>query len=121
MLLLVFTSGALFYISLPLAIAAIVLGTIGQRKVDRGETTRMRSLATAGRIFGIIAAVLAALILIVLVIVNAALDAGADNLQGLIDEIEAEIEGGASGVDVPEIEAPQPDSEAPAPEVAPPE
>ncbi len=120
-ILLVFTSGALFYVSLPLAIAAIVLGSIGRRKVDRGETTRMRGLATAGRTFGIIAAVLAALILIVLMIVNVALDAGADNLRGLIDEIEAEIKGGASEVEVPEIEAPQPESEAPAPEVAPPQ
>jgi pSer/pThr/pTyr-binding forkhead associated (FHA) protein len=120
-ILLVFTSGALFYISLPCAIAAIALGGIGKRKVDRGETTRMRGMASAGRTFGIVGAVLSALVLLALVIVSAALDAGADNLRGLIDEVEAEIEGGASGVEVPEIESPQPDVEAPDSEVAPPQ
>ena len=121
-ILLAFTSGALFAISLPCAIAAVVLGTIGRRKVDRGETTRMRGLAVAGRMFGIIGAALSALILIVLLAVNAALDAGADNLSGLIDEIEAEIEGRASDVEAPEIEAPQPaPEEAPDTEVAPPQ
>lgn len=112
-LLLAFTSGALFYVALPCAVAAVALGTMGRSRVDRGESARFRGLAVAGRTFGVVGAVLAIVVLLILVAVNAALDAGVDSLRGVIDELRAEIEGGASDIGVPEIESPQP---APAPE-----
>ena len=50
--LLLFSSGAAFFVSLPCAIAAIVLGSMGMRKVDHGETDSHRALANLGRICG---------------------------------------------------------------------
>jgi pSer/pThr/pTyr-binding forkhead associated (FHA) protein len=115
-LLLLFSSGAAFFVSLPCAIAAIVLGTIGIRNVDRGKADGFRGLARIGRITGIIGTILSVLALIVFVVVATALDTTERSLSGLIDRIQEEIE----GVDVPEV----PDVESPdvnAPDVNPPD
>lgn len=96
-LLLLFSSGAAFFVSLPCAIAAIVLGNIGTRKVDRGEADSHRALANLGRLSGIVGTVLSAAALIAFVIVAAALDATEDSLDGIVEAIRDEIE----GVDAP--------------------
>jgi hypothetical protein len=104
--LVLFTSGGAFFLSLVCAIAAIVLGRVGMRNVDRGRTAKHRSLAHIGRITGIIGAVLSVIALIVFVIVASALDATEDSLSGLIDRIEEEIE----GTELPDVDAPDVDS-----------
>jgi len=101
-----FTSGGAFYLALPCAIAAIVLGNIGMRNVDRGKTDRHRGLAHIGRITGIIGTILSVIALIAVVIVAAALDAGEDSLSDLIDRIEEEID----GAELPDVDAPDVDS-----------
>lgn len=101
--LLVFSTGASFFVSLPCAIAAIVLGSIGIRKVDRGEADAHRGLARAGRIAGIIGAVLSTLALLAFVIVSVALDATEDSLDGIVEAVRDEID----GVDVPDLDAPE--------------
>jgi pSer/pThr/pTyr-binding forkhead associated (FHA) protein len=97
-LLILFSSGAAFFVSLPCAIAAIVLGTIGMRNVDRGKVEGHRGLAHLGRITGIVGVVLSVLALIAFIIVAALLDTAEDNLDGIVDRIREEIE----GVDVPD-------------------
>lgn len=62
--LVIFLGGIVFFpllISLPCAIAAIVTGRAGMRKVDRGETERNRGLAQAGFISGIAGTILSVL------------------------------------------------------------
>jgi len=61
LLMLVLTFGGLFIIALPLGIAAMVLGRVGRRKVDRGETHSGRGAARAGWIMGLITTVLSVL------------------------------------------------------------
>jgi pSer/pThr/pTyr-binding forkhead associated (FHA) protein len=112
-LLLLFSSGAAFFVSLPCAIAAIVLGTIGMRNVDRGRADSHRGLAHLGRITGWIGAILSVLALIVFLVVAAALDATEDSLSGLIDQVRDEIE----GVEAPDLNAP----DVSAPDVNPPD
>jgi len=117
-LLLLFSSGAAFFVSLPCAVAAIVLGTIGMRNVDRGRADSHRGLAHLGRITGWIGAILSVLALIAFLVVAAALDATEDSLSGLIDQVRDEIE----GVEAPDLNAP--DLNAPdvnAPDVNPPD
>ena len=92
-LLLIFSSGSGFYAALPIAICGLALGTIGRNKVDRGESTRFRGLASAGRTFGIVGTILAAIILVAVIIINQALDVSAEDLSELIDEIKDEING----------------------------
>lgn len=86
-------SGSAFYTALPVAVAAIVCGSIGKRAADRGEGQGLRGLALAGQVLGVIGTVIAALAIVALLIVNAALDAGAESLSGLIDQVRSEIEG----------------------------
>jgi hypothetical protein len=108
--LLLFSSGGAFFVSLPCAIGAIVLGNIGMRRVDKGESDSHRALANLGRITGIIGTVLSVFALIAFFLVAALLDATEDNLADLIDRVREEIE----GVDVPDA----PDVDAPdAPDV----
>jgi pSer/pThr/pTyr-binding forkhead associated (FHA) protein len=90
--LLIFSSGSGFYAALPIAISAIALGTIGRNKVDRGESSRYRSLASAGRTFGAVGTILAAIILIALIVITQALDVSAENLDELVQEVRDEIE-----------------------------
>jgi pSer/pThr/pTyr-binding forkhead associated (FHA) protein len=101
-LLLLFSSGAAFFVSLPCAIAAIVLGAIGMRNVDRGRADSHRGLAQLGRVTGMIGAVLSVLALVVFLVVATALDATEDSLSGLVDQVRDEIE----GVETPDINAP---------------
>ncbi len=111
-LLLLFSSGAAFFVSLPCAVAAIVLGTIGMRNVDRGRADSHRSLARLGRVTGAIGAILSILALIVFLVVATALDATEDSLSGLVDQVRDEIE----GVESPDLNAPDvnaPDVNAP--------
>lgn len=91
--LILFSSGGAFFVSLPCAIAAIVLGSMGMRRVDRGESDSHRALAQIGRITGIIGTVLSVLALIAFLLVAALLDATEDNLSDLIDRIREEIDG----------------------------
>jgi pSer/pThr/pTyr-binding forkhead associated (FHA) protein len=119
-LLLVFSAGAAFFISLPSGIAAIVLGGIGKRKVDRGETRSGRGLASVGRICGIIGTILSAIALVAFILVAVLLETAEDSLSGLIDSVRDEIEG--TDVDVPDVEAPEVESpEVQEPEVEPPQ
>ena len=91
-LLLIFSSGSGFYAALPIAICGIAFGTIGRNKVDRGESTRYRNVASAGRTFSIVGTILASIILIALILVTQALDVSAENLSELIDEVKDEIQ-----------------------------
>jgi len=95
--LILFSSGGAFFVSLPCAIGAIVLGNMGMRRVDRGEADSHRALANIGRITGIIGTVLSVLGLIAFVLVAALLDASEDSLSDIIERVQEEIE----GVDVP--------------------
>ncbi len=91
-LLLIFSSGSGFYAALPVAITAVALGTIGRNKVDRGESWRYRSFASAGRTLGIIGTILAGVVLIAVIIVTQILDVSAESIGELADEIRQEIE-----------------------------
>lgn len=86
-------SGSAFYAALPVAIAAIVCGSIGKRAVDRGRRKGLRGLALTGQVLGVVGTIVAAVAIVALLALNAALDAGAESLSGLIDEVRSEIEG----------------------------
>lgn len=104
--LILFSTGAAFFVALPCGIGAIVLGSIGMRKVDRGEAESFRGLAQIGRITGIIGAVLSVLALIAFFLVAALLDTTERSLSGIVDRIQEEIE----GVEVPEVSPPDVDA-----------
>lgn len=103
--LLVFSTGAAFFVSLPCAIAAIVLAGIGMRKVGAGETGSHRALANLGRITGIVGALLSTFALVAFLVVTVALDATEDSLDGIVDSVREEIEG-ADAPEAPDISAP---------------
>jgi hypothetical protein len=114
-ILLLFLSSGGFFLALPCGIAAIVLGSIGIRNVDRGRATSHRGLARLGRITGWIGTILSILALIAFIVVATLLDVtadSADNVSGLIDAIRDEIE----GIEVPDVNAPDvnaPDVDSP--------
>ena len=95
--LLVFSSGAAFFVSLPCAIAAIVLGNLGTRRVDRGEADSHRALAVLGRITGIVGAVLSVIAIAAWLAVAVILDAAEDNLSDVIERVSEELEGVDTG------------------------
>ena len=95
--LLIFSSGAAFFVSLPCAIAAIVLGNLGTRRVDRGEADSHRALAVLGRITGIVGAVLSVIAIAAWLAVAVILDAAEDNLSDVIDRVSEELEGVDTG------------------------
>jgi FHA domain len=106
-LLLLFSSGAAFFVSLPCAVTAVVLGTVGMRNVDRGKADSHRGLAHLGRVTGLIGAILSVLALIFFVVVATALDTTEDSLSGLIDQVRDEIEGvDTSDLSTPDVNAP---------------
>jgi pSer/pThr/pTyr-binding forkhead associated (FHA) protein len=123
-LLLLFLSAGGFFLALPCGIAAIVLGGIGIRNVDRGKATSHRGLARLGRITGWIGTTLSILALIAFIVVATLLNVtadSADSVSGLIDAIRDEIEGievpdvntpdvNAPEVDAPDVNAPDPGS-----------
>ncbi|HEX5894013.1 MAG TPA: FHA domain-containing protein [Solirubrobacterales bacterium] len=114
-ILLLFLSSGGFFLALPCGIAAIILGTIGIRNVDRGRATSHRGLARLGRITGWIGTILSILALILFIVVATLLDVtadSADSISGLIDAIRDEIE----GIEVPDVNAPDvnaPDVDSP--------
>lgn len=91
-LLVVLGSGFAFYASLPLAVAGVALGSTGKRRADSGDSSGLRGVALAGQIFSVVGVVLAALVIALLLIFNQIVDASADSLSGLIDEIRFEVE-----------------------------
>lgn len=110
-LLLLLSSGG-FFLALPCGIAAIVLGTIGIRNVDRGRATSHRGSARLGRITGWIGTILSILALIAFIVVATLLDVTADSVNGIVDAIRDEIE----GIEVPDVNAPDvntPDVDSP--------
>ena len=56
--------GLLFFLNLPPAVAAWVIGVQARRKVDRGETSERRGMATAGMVLGIVGTALGVLAII---------------------------------------------------------
>lgn len=70
-----------------------MLGGIGVRRVDSGESKSHCSLARIGRITGIVGTVLSVLAIVAFIVVAAALDATEDSLDGSVDRIREEIEG----------------------------
>lgn len=104
--LLAFSTGAAFFVSLPCAIAAIVLAGVGMRKVGAGNTGSHRALAKLGRITGIVGAVLSTFALVAFLVLTVALDATEDSLDGIVDSVREEIEG-VDAPDPPDINAPE--------------
>ena len=99
--LVIFSTGAAFFVSLPAAIAAIVLASIGKRKVDKGEADSHRGLAVLGQVTGIIGAVLSTFALIAFLLIAALLDTALDqinSLEGIVDQLRDEIENNADDV-----------------------
>lgn len=83
--LLIASTGAAFFASLPCAIGAIVLGNMGKRRVDRGEADSHRTLASIGRITGIIGAVLSVIAIAAWIAVVVILDVAGDSLSEAIE------------------------------------
>ncbi len=94
--LLVFSTGAAFFVCLPIGIAAVLLGSMGIRRADADPSAGGRTLARVGRITGLIGTALSILALIAFVVVITALDTTEDSLNGLVDSIRDEIEGAES-------------------------
>jgi len=80
-----------FFIALPCAVAAIVLGTIGIHNTESGKATDHRGLARFGRFTGWLGTILSLLALIVFVIVATALHSTENSVGGLVNRIEDEI------------------------------
>jgi len=79
--------GALFFLALPLGIAAMVLGVIGKRKVDRRVAARNRRPAKAGLVLGAIGTVLSLLVILLLAL----------GVAGITELIRSSDQGGGSG------------------------
>jgi hypothetical protein len=56
--------GLLFFLNLPPAVAAWVIGAQARNKVDRGETSERRGMATAGMVLGIVGTALGVLAMV---------------------------------------------------------
>ncbi|MGZ5387817.1 MAG: FHA domain-containing protein [Solirubrobacterales bacterium] len=104
-LLLIFSTGAAFFIALPCAIGAIVLGGMGARRADAAGARGHRALASLGRITGVVGTILSVIAIVAFIVVAAALDATEDSLDGIVDRIREEIEG-VDLPDTPETDAP---------------
>ena len=90
--LVIFSTGAAFFVSLPCAIAAIVLASVGRRKVDRGETDGFRGLATLGLLTGWIGVILSVLALVAYIVIAVLLDRATDGLDGsIVDRFRDEL------------------------------
>lgn len=86
----IFTFGGLFFLALPLGIAAMIMGSIARRRSESGVADpRGRGRARAGFITGLIATILSVLVGL-LVVAGIALLSSLD-LEGLPDEIENQI------------------------------
>lgn len=90
LLLVVLTFGGLFFLALPLGIAAMVMGSMARRRADRGEADpRGRGRARAGFITGLIATILSVLVVLLIALGVALLSSL--NLEGLPDQIQDQI------------------------------
>ena len=96
--LVIFSTGAAFFVSLPVAIAAIVLASVGKRKVEGGDTDSFRGLAVLGQVTGVIGVVLSTVALIAFFLIAAILDTAVDSLDGIVDELQDEFEDNAGDV-----------------------
>jgi hypothetical protein len=68
---LLFTAGVAFLFSLPMSIAAWIMGAQGRRKVANGETTYGDGIAHAGVILGIVGVVLGVVGMVVWIVLIA--------------------------------------------------
>ena len=102
LLLLLLSAGAAFPIALPCGIAAIVLGTIGIRNVDRGKASGNRGLARIGRITGILGTILSTLALVAYLVVVAVIGPTGRSINDIVNTIKDDI----NGVKVPDVNAP---------------
>jgi hypothetical protein len=66
---LVVSSGAAFFVSLPCALGAVFLGNLGIRRADREGSRGQRSLARIGRVTGLVGAFLSVIALIAFIFV----------------------------------------------------
>jgi pSer/pThr/pTyr-binding forkhead associated (FHA) protein len=98
LLLILFSTGAAFFVALPCAVGAIICARLGARRADASGGRGHRTLASVGRITGIIGVILSVLAILAFIVVAAALDATEDSLDGIVDRIREEIE----GVDIPD-------------------
>lgn len=90
LLILVLTIGGLFFLSLPLGIAAIVMGGIARRRAKRGTADpRGAGRARLGSVLGWITTVLSLLVLALVVVVIALLSS--TDIDGLPDQIQDQI------------------------------
>jgi FHA domain len=106
-LLLLLSAGG-FFIALPCAIAAILLGTIGRRNAARRGVGH-GGLARIGRFTGMVGTILSLIAIVVFVVVSAALHSTETSVSGLVNRIKDEI----NQVDVPNapnVNAPSPSS-----------
>jgi pSer/pThr/pTyr-binding forkhead associated (FHA) protein len=103
-ILLVFLSTGGFFVALPCAIAAIVLGTIGIRNADRRRLGH-RVPARIGRITGWVGTALSILAVVVFVVVATALHTTEASVSGLVDRIQREID--KVDVNAPDVNTPE--------------
>lgn len=90
LLILILTIGGLFFLTLPLGIAAIVMGGIARRRVRRGAADpRGAGRARLGSVLGWITTVLSLLVLALVVVVVALLSS--TDIDGLPDQIQDQI------------------------------
>lgn len=92
---LLLSAGWLFFLSLPLGVAAVVLGVRGKRRVDRGASSEHRAPAKAAIALGATAIVLSLVALALLVAFGAALGQGLDVLSSEADRQKREQSQGA--------------------------
>jgi hypothetical protein len=95
-ILLVFLSTGGFFIALPCAIAAIVLGTIGLRNADQPDRGH-RVPARIGRITGVFGTFISVVAVIVFIVVATALHTTEHSVRGLVDRVHDEIDRVDSG------------------------
>jgi hypothetical protein len=90
LLMLIFTIGGLFFLALPLGIAAIVMGGIARRRAKRGTADpRGAGRARLGSVLGWITTVLSLLVVALIVLVVAVLSS--TDIDGLPDQIQDQI------------------------------
>src|SRR5262249_28844911 len=90
------------FVALACGIAAIVMGTIGIRNVDRGKASGFRGLARIGRITGIIGTLLSTLALVAYLVVVTVIGPTGRSIGDIVNTIKDDINGvKASDVNAP--------------------
>jgi hypothetical protein len=90
--LLVVSVGLLAFISLALAIAAVIYARRGRAKVESGETTRHRGLAQAGFVTAIVTLVIAGLVTVLELVALVLYLTDAEFREDLEDELDDEFD-----------------------------